>query len=260
MSTYLNGVDAKITRAKHHLLDLEQRIAHVIGPDLQRYAFRHDPQTGNHVITVYGVPLIDPQWSCIVGDCVHNLRSALDHLAHQLVIIDGGQPGKQTYFPIRDQPLYKGQRRLGAPLNPVIRDMNIRDAIEKVQPYNLPVPLAHHHLWITNRLDIIDKHRLLLVMAVTPDPHGMWWDHPEGMTSPTVRVNRAALMDGSVVAWFDFHGTEPPCNFNPHPLIQVTLNEPDTTRLTGMDLTSALRALVGWVEGTVIARHFRHFF
>jgi hypothetical protein len=34
------------------------------------------------------------------GDCVQNLRSALDHLAWQVTLLDGGTPGDSTQFPI----------------------------------------------------------------------------------------------------------------------------------------------------------------
>lgn len=41
-----------------------------------------------------------PSWASIVsGDYVHNLRSALDHLAWQLVKVSGAKPGSWTSFP-----------------------------------------------------------------------------------------------------------------------------------------------------------------
>jgi len=36
----------------------------------------------------------------LLGDWAHNLRSALDHLMWQLVILYGGTPNRRTQFPI----------------------------------------------------------------------------------------------------------------------------------------------------------------
>ena len=36
----------------------------------------------------------------ILGDCVHNLRSCLDHIAWQVTLLDGGTPNDETQFPI----------------------------------------------------------------------------------------------------------------------------------------------------------------
>src|SRR5260370_40101662 len=60
-----------------------------------------DPRGGSLNLTLRvetPAPLDD--WSLIFGDCVHNLRSALDHLAWQL----DAQPDASTAFPIRLNP------------------------------------------------------------------------------------------------------------------------------------------------------------
>jgi hypothetical protein len=40
------------------------------------------------------------EWGLLVGDLAHNARSALDHLAWQVVLHGGGSPDERTGFPI----------------------------------------------------------------------------------------------------------------------------------------------------------------
>jgi len=50
------------------------------------------------------------EWSAIIGDAVHNARSALDHLAFALVEANGGSADENTTFPITDKPEGYGDR------------------------------------------------------------------------------------------------------------------------------------------------------
>jgi hypothetical protein len=133
----LEGVDAKIARAKRHLAELKSELEDVLNPNAQRFEFEAESGTGKHVYRVYGVPAIDHQWSTAVGDCLFNLRSALDHLAWQLVLLDGaGEPGKRTQFPIRESPFNKNGDRVPTQLRPSVSRQDILDGLEAVQPYN----------------------------------------------------------------------------------------------------------------------------
>src|SRR5439155_21053237 len=58
-------------------------------PDGQHYVFR---------VRIFEEP--DPRWGLIAGDFVHNIRSALDYLAWQLVILNGKRPNSAVQFPI----------------------------------------------------------------------------------------------------------------------------------------------------------------
>jgi len=48
------------------------------------------------------------------GDIVHNLRSALDHLAFQLVLAGGHTPTTETAFPVGKSPREEIRRWEGA--------------------------------------------------------------------------------------------------------------------------------------------------
>src|ERR1039458_556639 len=59
------------------------------------------------VLHVAEIPSLQ-DWTLIIGDCVHNLRSALDHLVYAIAMHESGQnpPPKEDRlaFPIVDNP------------------------------------------------------------------------------------------------------------------------------------------------------------
>ena len=58
-----------------------------------------DPNTGDQVFKFRVRAPIPVDLSLVIGDAVHNLRSALDHLAWQLVLANGQTPTTQTAYP-----------------------------------------------------------------------------------------------------------------------------------------------------------------
>jgi hypothetical protein len=255
----LDGVFAKIGRANHHLAELENSLSVALDPN--RYHFDRELENGEYVYHVYGVPNVDPTWSLIVGDCLHNLRSALDYLAWQLVLLDNGDPNEETQFPIRETPFNKAGEIQPTQLKPAIRRPEILSALEEAQPYYENGGPQESLLWALSRLNNIDKHRLLLVVACVFVPDHMWWSSEEDDPAPTIRANIGPLKDGDRVAWFDFQGAEPPPGFDPHPTLQVSLLEGRTKHLIGkMSVTNALHGLIYEVEWGVINRWFRGLF
>ena len=169
----LDGVYEKIERAKIHQVDLAKRVRAVLGSDKQSFAVEPDLDSGRYAVRVFGVPAVGPTWCTIIGDCLFNLRSALDHLAWQLVILDGETPTDQhmTTFPIRKSPFDKKGNRIPMQLQPAVSNPEILGALETVQPYAdvgyRPDDPVLNPLWALHRLNIIDKHRLLLVVVHT---------------------------------------------------------------------------------------------
>ncbi|QCB94745.1 hypothetical protein [Cellulomonas shaoxiangyii] len=93
-------------------------------------------------------------WAVLVGDIVHNARSALDHAAWQLVGLNGGTPGTHTQFPTaRASKDFDTKTRLrGA--HPYVHE-----TVRALEPWGGG---AGHWLWVLTQLDNVDKHRLLL--------------------------------------------------------------------------------------------------
>ena len=262
----LDGVYEKIERAQVHQADLVHRLAAVLGPEHQEFVLddEPDPETGRYPFRVFGVPSFDSKWRTIIGDCLHNLRSALDHLAYQLVKLDGKDPNKHTYFPIRDTPLNEKGIAKATQLRPAVARPDILAAVEAVQPYKMfpePGGFLYSPLWILHRLDIIDKHRLLLAAVHTPNVIEIHWGwNPDYGPDPVFFLNRVIVRkDGTAVGWFDFHGQEPPEWFAPNAALHVVVNEEELPNLTDRSVENFLGALIYDVE-RLIERYFRPLF
>lgn len=267
MAGELAGVKLKIQRAYSHLSKLEQSIEKALDSSGERFSSEFDPQTKQQVYRAHDLPEIDPEWSLIVGDLLHNMRSALDHLAWQLVILDKGIPGDQTHFPVRETPFSKNGKLTTTQLQPPVKDPRILAALEACQPYRgvdgEPAQLDRNQLWWLHRLNIIDKHRLLLVVVCVLDSNQMWWGGNPNEPVPKLKISTAPLKEGSPVAWFDWGNAEPPPHFNPHLSLTISLNEPEilgSVRVFPMPLVTMLDAIIKWTEWEVVMAYFEPLF
>jgi hypothetical protein len=98
------GVMAKTSRAIEHLETLHGELqefrqqprpyAFVVtsSEDRTRHTFQLHPSWESETTA---------RWAAIVGETVHNLRSALDHLIWECARLSGGDPGIHTAFPLR---------------------------------------------------------------------------------------------------------------------------------------------------------------
>jgi len=96
-------VQVKIERAKKHLRDLAAELTTFQKTSLTVIGERED-QHGNVVSREFReLPVYPFNALACAGDIVQNLRTALDHLAWQLVMtasLPGFPPGRHTCFPI----------------------------------------------------------------------------------------------------------------------------------------------------------------
>jgi hypothetical protein len=183
MRNRLAGVDAKLKRADVHLAVLGAAIDVFLSADNYRFVGDQvpDPETGYEQRIIHlEVDEFPPDavWGPMIGDVVHNLRSALDHLAWETA-----RPGSRhssahdIEFPIffghpDDNP--KVRQRLDRKLNHIRPEFHA--VIERVQPYE--ARNLHHPLWLLNRLWNVDKHRTLHVT------HFMFSDGPDDPANP----------------------------------------------------------------------------
>ena len=105
----------------------------------------------------------------MLGDAIHNLRSALDHLVYAIGVHESkgqlsAQKRKQSSFVICNNPNdLKSKYWHIAPLS-----VGVRTAIEGVQPYVRPLATMPPLLAVLRDLDDADKHRLLTVVLSQP--------------------------------------------------------------------------------------------
>ena len=172
--------DLKVARAYEHIEDVKQLAQDWLGTDAYTVAREIDPETGHTVCKarIKGQPPVEI--GLVVGDAVHNLRSALDHAVYALAERHLGplpiEAQERLAFPIvgnqnsKGQPadgsvifqeLLTGRRRLVE----LLPD-NVLRYIESIQPYRWEGEgFRHHWLWFVHDLDRIDKHRRIHVAS-----------------------------------------------------------------------------------------------
>jgi hypothetical protein len=160
MSDRLEGVKAKVDRAKLRFDELNAALDAFFRTNPYEVGTRRDPQTRRLIYYLVSVRAVRPEISVIAGEVLQSLRSALDHLAYQLVLVGTGQSGpfNYVYFPIFDSAAKYKAGKLGQ-----IKGMrqDAIDAIDAIKPYKG----GNDTLWRLHKLNIVDKHRLLVTVG-----------------------------------------------------------------------------------------------
>ena len=155
----LKGPRLKLDRAKSHLGDLVEAIKRFYETDPYDEVIKDNPETQRREFRVTRADPLPDELALISGDVIHNLRSALDHLAWQLIVANGGKPNQNTAFPIwGSESKFKSSR----PGYAKGASKQALDLLYGLQPYKG----GNDALWRIHQLDIVDKHRLLLTVAM----------------------------------------------------------------------------------------------
>ncbi|MGA8353730.1 MAG: hypothetical protein WB698_06150 [Solirubrobacteraceae bacterium] len=235
MTTDLSGVYLKIKRANKHIKDLERHIVTFEETNPYEVITQDNPQDAECYQGIFKIRKPIPRCiSLITGDAIHNLRSALDHLACAAVSIRGTVT-TDTAFPIWRKssiPTVHDYKALvlgkvkGAP-QPFI------DLLLGLQPYERGL---HDDLWAIDYLDITDKHKLLIEAFGSYDSLIQFVGPLADRTKPDYPF---PLKDGDVL----FCGRYANKEQEPErlPVIAVALNEPRI--LKGKPITPTLTDL-----------------
>lgn len=151
----------KFNRAKYHIENLEYQINEFIKSNPYKVGFKHDPHTKQLIYYVVSALPVPDIITLQVGDAIQNLMGTLDHLAYQLVCRDcnDNPPSpSRIYFPIADD-LSNYEKVKHLKLNGVSK--KTMSVIDKIKPYKG----GNDNIWILNRLNNIEKHRLLLTVG-----------------------------------------------------------------------------------------------
>ena len=198
------GYRLKFERAKRHFQEASELLAAYIGG--RPYAIRRDenPQTG---LTFWITLKTEPpdEIALAVGDCIHNLRSALDHIIYELSchhrqMDHVGATGFPIYGDAKDWDAKdsKGTRKTSSGLYKLraIPDSALR-RIEELQPYKgLDAPnWQRARLLQVHELDIADKHRNLNLAVANVRDMGVFYGH-DGPQLAVVGVHRGRLVQG----------------------------------------------------------------
>jgi hypothetical protein len=158
----LRGARMKLQRAEEHFGEL--------ATDHQRFLDRNPYRVlretdGRDHCFAWRVKIVEEpplaKWASLVGECVHALRSALDHTAYELVRL------KRSGAEFSEFPIFKDRGAWDAKHAKKLPgvDPKVLTQVKWLQPYRRGEQIDP--LWVVHRLDILDKHRRLNVVTAT---------------------------------------------------------------------------------------------
>src|SRR2546427_8843673 len=102
----MDGARAKVQRAKENLNELVAQAREFASFNPYGVVIENNPNTGERIWRARVSRSIPNTWSILTGDVVHGLRAALDYLAWELWIANGGNVNdplaSAVAFPITD--------------------------------------------------------------------------------------------------------------------------------------------------------------
>lgn len=170
----LEPIDAKVMRADRHGRELAESIAAwTVSSEVRHRGEYSDERRRFRIIVEDFNPAPDfTQWGLLVGDCAHNLRSALDNLAFALARLERDPPRdpRGVTFPIYvDEDAFdrEGRSRIKQ-LPPAAANI-----ITALQPFQPETPIAGvvraaDLLLALHRLNNADKHQIPRIVLLAP--------------------------------------------------------------------------------------------
>ncbi len=148
---------AKLNRGKEHLARLRQVIDEYHASTPFRALCEEEKETGD---LVYRVKIIKPvpseELGLLVGDLIHNLHSALDLRISELVVANGNTPTRDNAFPFS-----KTAQEIQNVSTRCLIGVSTTQA-QLIIGLN-PFQGGNSLLWELHHLDILDKHRQLII-------------------------------------------------------------------------------------------------
>jgi hypothetical protein len=159
----MESVDAKLNRAQEHLDTLEREVRDFLETAVRRTIPKID---GDSAYLIYFIkdPIAPIHISAVIGDCVFNMRSALDNPICGLIRTKNPTSRcVKTKFPIYSK-LEEWNRHWKCDLKGV--PVDAQTLIQALQPcFRADKDPSKDLLFILNQLSNMDKHRSLLITA-----------------------------------------------------------------------------------------------
>lgn len=149
----------KVDRAKKHVNDLNQLVTEYLAAKPFRLRIKQSANPPERLIYVQTHPSLAEDLALIVGDAVHNLRTALDHLCYGMVGDKAKRPGGVGF------PFAKDGKSLASTI--ATRQMNVapEEVIHELHALK-PYPGGNDHLYAVKALDERDKHHFIVTVGV----------------------------------------------------------------------------------------------
>jgi hypothetical protein len=147
----------KIERADQHIEDFDMRCAEFFKSGAYTVTIKPDGDTGDDFVEITAAKTMPDTPALILGDALHNLKSALDYVWWEIAGSDTLNPTKENF------PIYPTDKELIAFLKNREKQQSVvaisDTLLNVVQPYLRGDGEALFHL---HKLNIMDKHKLLI--------------------------------------------------------------------------------------------------
>lgn len=163
----LSGVTAKLNRAEEHLATLDASLKAWRGSDPYTLTdAKHPDKTEIRFYAHFKVVPDVLRWGLLAGDCVHNLRCALDHVIWEASTIQD----TSVEFPIFEDPAKFLSTKRGGGLHKIrgIKRAEARDVICRYQPWRNANGADQDSLWLIHEFDRMDKHQVITPVGIIP--------------------------------------------------------------------------------------------
>jgi hypothetical protein len=205
----------KFKRAEEHYESLKSEMAAYIEPRPYRLIQEGDSQSGEYTFRLEITRQPPDHLAMMIGDCLQNLRSSLDHMLWQIVYRATGKDSGTCQFPIFGSRSHHDKRnRSGIKIG----ETTIQDVpkaawglIERLQPYNAANgPTDDNPLLLLTNLNNRDKHRVLqLTTFALANVDFVLRDLVDVDCEIVERAAPDWLEDGAVLARLKMRGRDP---------------------------------------------------
>jgi hypothetical protein len=223
------GVRLKLERAQQHLDALQQEIERFLRRHPYTVIEEFNEEAGEYLLRAQVLEEPPSRWGVEVGDVVHNLRSALDHLVWQLALSHGGTAPSGTEFPVFvDETAFKRSSKGGGRYKIRGISPDAKTIIEALQPYHAGENTERHWLWALQQISNWDKHRTIHVVgAVLANSAYQIQRVEDAEFGISESVAYGPFVDGAVVARFSLTptGPNPKVYMNSHFFFEVAFDQ-----------------------------------
>jgi hypothetical protein len=246
----------KLDRALYHLQCLRSEVA--IWLESKPYRLIHDVEveSGKKLLIAEPLEPVPPKFALIIGDCLHNLRSALDNLIYELAVTYTGfdplpeHRAKRLQFPIfADRPMTSRECRnqIGC-IHP-----DAQAFIKESQPYKRGDEDAPKHiLSILQTLSNKDKHRFPHLGFFSPQTISLYVAGYAGILN--VEPDWGAIEGRATVIarYFSPTGNYAEIDMQRPPTFYVAFGEGSPDAIYGVGVENVLDEIWKWVTNKIV--------
>jgi hypothetical protein len=253
MVEQLEAIFDRVERAQEHLESIKGELLSYYNSDPCRLRGEFQPKahrSGEAQGPGGELASLNVRLNTLIGEFLHDLRSALNHLARELVTANGLTPTESSQFRVFGKEPCSQRKQALLNINPGIGP-EARTLITDAQPYKLGDRYSEHPLWVLHELWNIDKHREVIARGGVPFLHFVG-DLPA--FSYTSRLESATAYGAKLILVPD----DPDLEANAYGTFQVTLHEPHAG-IEDPPLLETFDAILKTVLGLVNAAEDRCF-